>query len=226
MSMKNNLGEINSMFNSILAIVLKKPLVLLPIAGSFLFLFNVKPATAASLFTQCPTIGASTGCKDLITINPDGSVGIASDPGQRYYDGGDDILVGVSNLSGKTVNSISINASDFFGFDGDGACNTTYGKCQSDSTGYAGPNTSFTVADQNTGIVNFTNGLAPGESRFFSGEADLISSLVGTATVTANINPGSSGGKSVPEPLTLGGSLLAGGFGWLMKRKAATQAKA
>jgi N-acetylmuramoyl-L-alanine amidase len=100
---------------------------------------------------NCPPIGQSPSCAVLITINPSGSLKFETDPNIGPYDGAEDTLVGVQNLSGATVFGISLTGNDIFGFDGDGA--------GSGSTGYEGPGTSFSIIDANTGTVNFDNGL-------------------------------------------------------------------
>ena len=126
---------------------------------------TVKPALAA--FTECPSIGQAATCDILITINPDGSVSFETDPNVPPYDGSDDTLVGVVNNSGATVYGVYLAGPGIFGFDGDGIC-TFPGGPPCGSTGYEGPGTTFTVVDANTGIVNFTNGLANNATLYFS----------------------------------------------------------
>src|SRR5205085_3915177 len=115
---------------------------------------------AASLFTcvaptwangSCPATQNSSSCSVLITILPTGALKIEVDPSVGPYDGADDTLVGVVNASGATVYGITLTGSGIFDFDGDGA----FGGGAS----YAGPGTSFTIQDVNSGTVNFDNGL-------------------------------------------------------------------
>jgi len=115
-------------------------------------------------FSQCPSVGADTSCGLLIVINPDGSA-VVLNGGQPPFDNIEDTLVGVQNNSPIPLTSIPINGAGIFGFDGDGLCN--YGICAG-STGYEGPNTTFTIIDNNTGAVNFPTPLAPGASTYFS----------------------------------------------------------
>jgi len=140
-----------------------------------------------------PAIGATPGSDAIITLNPGGTATITI-TGNPPYDGIEDNLVGVINNSGGTVGSITLSGSDIFGFDGDGIA--TYGAQfgnPADPTGYAGPGTTFTIADSDNGTVNFTGGLPNGVTAYFSLEE---APAVGGFTVTT-VNPG------VPEPATL-----------------------
>lgn len=107
---------------------------------------------------SCPAIGQSASCAVLITINPDGSLGVQTDPSVGPYDGDDDTLVGVVNRSGATVYGITLTGNGIFGFDGDGA----------NGGDYAGPGVSFTVQNSNVGTVNFDSGLANNAFLWFS----------------------------------------------------------
>ncbi len=128
---------------------------------------GVAQAAPTPPFTQCPAVGADASCELLIVINPDGSTTVTKDPGRGPFDQIEDTLIGVQNNSSHTVASLPISGSNIFGFDGDGLCN--YIVCSwTHPTGYEGPNTSFTISNANNGVVNFTGGLAPGGSRYFS----------------------------------------------------------
>lgn len=107
---------------------------------------------------QCPAIGYSSSCAVLITITPTGRLIFQTDPNVGPYDGSDDTLVGVLNQSGATVSAINLSGNGIFGFDGDGA----------NGGSYAGPGTSFTVQNANTGTVNFTQDLNDGGFLWFS----------------------------------------------------------
>ena len=106
-----------------------------------------------------PSVVIPNTCAVLITINPNGSLGIQADPNIGPYDGSDDQLIGVINKSGATVFGIKLTGPDIFGFDGDGA---------DASGGYEGPGTTFTISDANNGIVNFPAGLSNNASLWFS----------------------------------------------------------
>jgi Ca2+-binding RTX toxin-like protein len=116
-------------------------------------LWGAVPAQAGPTtppFTQCPAIGADTSCAILIVFNADGSTTILQDPSQGPYDRIEDTLVGVQNNSGSPVTSTQLSSSkDIFGFDADGLCTSTPrpASCPFGSTGYEGPNTSFTVVN-------------------------------------------------------------------------------
>lgn len=157
------------------------------------------PASA----TTCPAIGADTDCGFLITINADGSI-TAGSTGQPPYDlgsGSEDTLVGVVNNSSVALTSLSLSGTDIFAFDSDGEA-TFPGGGNYGPTGYEGPNTSFTITDNNSGIVNFLNGGVPGGggTAWFSLEENL-----------ADVTGGVTIGNGVPEPATWAMMLL--GFG-------------
>ncbi len=145
-------------------------------------LLIASPASAAPLFTQCPAIGQDTGCGILITINPGGGLTVQQDPSQGPYDGVEDTLIGVQNNSGVAQPKVHLTTNaDAFGFDGDGICSfsgwTGSSGCPYGSTGYEGPNTSFSniSSDLESGDVNFTQrgGLPNGSHAFFSLEEAL-----------------------------------------------------
>lgn len=184
----------------------------------------VTPAAAA----VCPAVGNDSDCALIIDITSvSGGVGtysVSQGPSfaQGPYDGIEDTLLGVTNSSGATVNSIHLSSTlDIGGFDGDGLetynGRPTSGLPQGGSTGYegsvsttgafnlAGPLDSFA---NNLGtsldVVFGTAGLAAGGSAFFSLEEALTPSSLTPA----------------PEPATLSvlGAALAG-FGLLRRRR-------
>jgi hypothetical protein len=146
-------------------------------------------------------IAADGACNVLISFGPGGAITTTTPNPTGYYDsGGDDNFVGIVNNSGGTINSINLSSSteDIFGFDGDGICGGyTFasggcGPSNSDSTGYAPSNVSFTITDFQDGTVNFAGGIADGSTAYFSLE-DPVS--IGGLTV--------SGGGATPEPSSL-----------------------
>ncbi|MGH9404430.1 MAG: PEP-CTERM sorting domain-containing protein [Terriglobia bacterium] len=160
---------------------------------------------AASSNPPCPQLGHADGCNAIITLNSGGTatISVTSTPA---YDGVEDQLVGVINNSGTAIGSIMLSGSDIFGFDGDGAfspgCDFSGGApypcgaaTSGDTTGYAGPNTSFTVTDSDNGTLNFTGGLANGGTAVFSLEA---APSTGGFTVTGTTPP-----TNTPEPSSL-----------------------
>lgn len=162
-------------------------------------------ATApAPPFTECPAIGASPSCEILLVVNADGTVSVEGDPSVGPYDGSDDTLVGIINNSSAGVKAVTVSGpgSDLSGFDGDGICSGDYGSwngssgCPYGPTGYEGPGTSF-VTDPSlpdSAEVDFTSGLAPGKSAYFSLEGALTS-----AKLTAREGPL----KNLPDLVTV-----------------------
>ncbi|MDR3664191.1 MAG: hypothetical protein P4L86_28050, partial [Mycobacterium sp.] len=180
------------------------------------------PLPPAPLFTECPAIGADTGCGFLITLPATGPATIQQDTNQGPYDGNDDTLVGIVNNTGVPIPTVGLSSNtDIFGFDGDGICSSTYrpdwtaqgsGGCNYESSGYGGPKTlSYTNISSNkeTGNVNFTGaGLAAGTSTFFSLESSLNGAnftIPASFTVTKSFTPsaGVIAGSGTPIVYTL-----------------------
>jgi hypothetical protein len=69
-------------------------------------------ANATVFDSTCPNQGITTnGCNIIITLNPNGTGTVTSNPlGPRTFDGTEDTLVGVINNSGKSVGSITLSA--------------------------------------------------------------------------------------------------------------------
>ncbi len=71
---------------------------------------------------------ATLGCNLVITLNSGGTGSVAlgpssglGTPNKNTFDGSDDVLVGLINNSGQTVNSVKLTSNlTIFGFDGDG----------------------------------------------------------------------------------------------------------
>ena len=158
----------------------------------------VSGSASAALFSQCPPVQQSPGCAVLITINKNGAVTVATDPSIGPYDGSEDTLVGVVNKSGATVFGMFLQGANIFGFDGDGA----------NGGDYAGPGISFSLADANSGTVNFINGLDDGKSLWFSLEGPP-SSIKLSRTIT--VDPGHGGTMCAAYETAVGGD--TGTFG-------------
>ncbi len=151
-----------------------------------------------------------TGCNVLITVNANGTTTITV-PDSSPYDGSEDTLVGVKNNSASPVTSLALTGSGIFGFDGDGICTYTFpgnGYCEgtyygSDPGDYAGPTSTFTVTNANSGTVNFSPGVAAGGgTSYFSLENPPSTSL----TVVVGTGGGTS--TTVPALSTWGFVLL------------------
>ncbi len=138
--------------------------------------------------TPCPAIGASPGCEILLVVNSDNTVSVLGDPTIGPYDGSDDTLVGIVNNSTRPVNAVTVSGpgSGLSLFDGDGICSGQFGtwdgsaSCPYGPSGYEGPGTSF-VTDSSlpdSAEVDFTGGLAPNASAYFSLEGALTSATL------------------------------------------------
>lgn len=76
-------------------------------------------------FTQCPQVGADTGCQFLIDVTP-GGTSVLQDTSQPPYENIEDSLIGVKNDSSSPLSSIPISVANAstppFTFDDDGIC--------------------------------------------------------------------------------------------------------
>ncbi len=166
-----------------------------------------------------PAVGASSFEAVLFTINADNTITTTQVNNIAYDNVGnalaqrEDTLVAVINNSSNTVASLRLTGTNIFGFETDGIASANYlNKPGWGPTGYEGPNTSFTwsASNKNTGVVNFTNGLAAGASTYFS----LEEAPATVALVTgSNVTP-------VPEPESYAMMLAGLGlFGFVSRRK-------
>jgi hypothetical protein len=130
-------------------------------------------------FHQAPPIGADTSAAILIVVT-DAGITVKTDPTQGPYDEIEDTLVAVQNNSSKTVFSLQLSSPNpIFGFDGDGICTVSprpTGCPFPGATGYEGPGVTFTSINptKTAGTINFAGGLAPGKSRYFGLEENII----------------------------------------------------
>ena len=133
---------------------------------------GIAGATGAPLFPQCPAAGPDTGCGALITVNPNGTATVAVDPSQPALDGGSGLLVGVTDNSSVTATSVALSGPNAFALNGKGVCTVHPSPCFSaheyGPTGYEGPGTSLVPTNSSNGTVNFSGGITPGNSTYFS----------------------------------------------------------
>jgi len=141
--------------------------------------------TPSPPFTECPATGGVTSCQVLIVINPGGTISVYADPNAGVFLDDDDTLTGILNNSNKTITSLPLTSTtDIFAFDQDGLCSSSNNNppagCPFGSTGYEGPTTSFSniSTDGTSGTINFSPGLAPGQSTYFSLEDQVSSQQV------------------------------------------------
>jgi hypothetical protein len=160
------------------------------------FLFGGVPGASAALFTQCPPVGADDGCGSLITVNPDGTGSVASDPAQPAYEQSEDTLVGLQNNSPGTVSSVNLSSTlDIFGFDGDGICNAAItpqpAGCPFGPTEYEGPGTSFSniSADFTTGTVDFSPPVPSGGAAYWGLEEAITAADINLGTIAVQAPP-------------------------------------
>ena len=143
----------------------------------------------------CPAVGVATDCGVQINIlAQSGGVvtsasTVAGPAGNgNPYDGIEDTLVGITNTTNATVNSITLTStSGAFGFDNDGPC--AFGVSSScGATGYEGAGA--VTFSNNTGTsltVNFTGGLAAGASTWFALEGSPQTIITGSAPEPASL---------------------------------------
>lgn len=160
------------------------------------------PVAANAGTPVCPSVGYASDCTETITVGSGGALSFAMGPSSATsYDGSDDALIGIINNSGSTVSGIHLSGvtsygTGIFAFDGDGIA--TYTGTYSDSTGYAGPGTSFSNITSssgyysNNGDVLFKGGLADGATAYFSLEGPTEA---GASNITGTVVT-----SPVPEP--------------------------
>jgi uncharacterized repeat protein (TIGR01451 family) len=171
--------------------------------------------------------GPVAGCGALITVTGvDGNFNatfftVTNLGNGNPYDGTEDTLVGVQNNSGANLNSITLSSttSPIFGFDGDGPCtqNPHSSLCPiPGTTGYEGPNNTFTAISDNkmSGTVTFNTAIPNGGSGWFAleGTPDALTTVKVTLPtppgMTTLFDFGPFNWKSTPAATTQNGNSL------------------
>jgi hypothetical protein len=135
-------------------------------------------------FQQCPAVYKDTSCGYLIDISDGAQPTVLVDSGIEFYEGEDDVLVGVQNDSSVPVGSLHLgvpgSGSGSFAFDYDGMCNPRavpvpaecpFGPGLGPAYGYWGPDAELTAASADDGSVTFPVPLQPGQYTYFALEA-------------------------------------------------------
>lgn len=206
----------------------------------------------ATLYTECPVVGAETGCYQVIIVSStgvvsvvDGTLSNGSTP-QPFADAvlnptdSDDTLVGlINNWTGHSITSVSISGIDAFDFAEDASskpdnpCSTEYATvgephatgCNSggEPQDYARSGDTITVTNDNSGKITFGTPLAAGSGNSSFTWFGLEGPITGVPTITTIASV-------VPEPgsLILLGSALLGvvSLGRYRARKSAKSAQA
>jgi hypothetical protein len=174
------------------------------------------PTTAP--FQQCAAVYLDPSCGYLIDITGASTSHVLVDPTIGFYEGQDDILVGVQNDSTAPVSSIHVGVPGSgygsFGFDGDGLCTPGGGPVPADCPfgpvgdpgDYWGPDAQLTPDPTSTdsGTVAFPIPLQPGQYTYFSLESPFSGATVVTGTqndvVNTNLSDGTNTGVHLADP--------------------------
>jgi hypothetical protein len=170
-------------------------------------------------FTQCPPIGTDHACEYLIDVtNAEGGAvpRVKQDRSQPFFDGEDDVTVGIQNDSNRALSYIHVGVAGsnqrLFKFDGDGLCwsgiTPRPAECQFSSLTYDGPDTHLVAQSPDAGIVEFLTPLKPGQYTYFSLEAPPSAGIaagevddVVSTTLTNTLTRQSGDVLSAPAPV-------------------------
>lgn len=155
-------------------------------------------AAQTAPFNQCPHVGLDSSCRVLIVIDATGGLRVLTDTNASpTYDGADDTLIGVLNLSPNPIKSIPLHGPNIiFGFDGDGVCSSSIqphpAACPFGSTAYEGPGVSFSgiSSDYTSGTVNFSPSIAANGGSAWFGLELAIQTQCGGITPPAALKQG------------------------------------
>jgi hypothetical protein len=171
-------------------------------------------------FTQCPAIGADKSCEYLIDVtstDPAVLPTVIQDPTQHFYDGEDDVTVGIQNDTTAPLRFIHVgvegSGDHLFALDGDGLCWSALpgpkpAECPFSASSYAGPDTELSPQSRDRGTVSFPTPLKPGQYTYFALEAPPSEGIVAgevdnvVSTTLTNTQTGQTGDSlSAPAPV-------------------------
>jgi hypothetical protein len=183
-------------------------------AAAILLLTTLAISETSAIAQICPQVGVNnvllnnsavgpTYCGTIITIDDIQGAVVTHTTGQGPYDGADDTLVGVRNNSSKPLRSMVLrSALPIFHFDGDGICSGGFVivppgpngcpfKTGPESTGYEGPNVSFTnrKSDFTEGTVRFDQEILSGQTAYFALEAAISTAFACPAIINDTVIP-------------------------------------
>jgi hypothetical protein len=178
-------------------------------ALSAMSLLAVGPCpTSTGGSTGGPYTTAGGGCNVVITFNANGSISTTV-PNANPYDGNDDQLVGIVNLTGSAITSIFLSSTtqSIFGFDGDGACSGPYVTVNATNCPHGGVSGNVLLGNDYLGLASsFTPSGAgcPGSGCMhgtvnFAGAA-AIAANGGTSWFSLEAPPSLNLQVNVPEP--------------------------
>jgi hypothetical protein len=175
------------------------------------------PLPTSTPFQQCPAVYLDASCGYLIDLTGSGTQTVYTDPEVGFYEGSDDVLVGVQNDTSAPISSIHVGVpgtgTGSFGFDGDGLCNPgggpippecPFGPSNETPYDYWGPDAELTASSSDDGTVTFSTPLQPGQYTYFSLEAPLTGPAVvaggGTDLIETSLVGTSTSGARITEP--------------------------
>src|SRR5947209_3982024 len=175
------------------------------------------PLPTTAPFQQCTAVYQDPSCGYLIDITGASASKVLVDPSIGFYEGQDDILVGVQNDSNAPVSSLHVGVAGSgygsFGFDGDGLCtpggNPVPADCPFGPVGdpgdYWGPDAQLTADSTSTdsGTVTFSTPLGPGQYTYFSLESPFSGATVVTGAqnnvIQTSVSDGTNSGVHLTE---------------------------
>jgi hypothetical protein len=164
----------------------------------------------------------------VITINADRTTTVTITD-VTPYEASEDVLIGVKNNSSSSLPSLGLTGSGIFGLEGDGICIYTFvgssycsasQRAGTDPGDYYGPNTTYVIANANTGTVNFTTPVPAGGSDYFSLEGVPSANLAITVAPPSTTAPAANGAPALSVwAILLLASMLLGYSLWAIRKQ-------